>query len=100
MRRGSMTKLVQKGVGKNPEPGKPKTPRPGFPVHIHQGEEKVPTEVLAEAIVKISEGFLQLKRSGLNRRAIVVLVKDASGVGIYEIQKVLNALEDLRRMYT
>ena len=91
---------VQTSVGKIPEPGKPKTPRPGFPVVVQQGEEKIETEVLAQAIVKISEGFLRLKRSGLNRRAIVVLVKDASGVGITDILKVLDALEDLRGMYT
>ena len=86
---------IVKGQG-----GKPKTPRPPFPVAVKQGEEEVSREVLADAIVKISEGLNRLKKSGLNRRAIVVLVKDASGVGMYDIHKVLDALEDLRRLYT
>lgn len=79
---------------------KPTTPRPPFPLKVTQGEKEVPREVLADAIVKISEGFQRLKKSGLNRRGIVVLVKDASGVGITEILKVLDALEDLKRRYT
>ncbi len=69
-------------------------------IKITQGEEKVPKEILVDAIVKISEGFQRLKRSGLNRRAIVVLVKDASGVGMGDVNSVLDAMEKLKDWYT
>jgi len=79
---------------------KPTTPRPGFPVKVTQGEEEVPKEILADAIVKISDGFQRLKGSGLNRRAIVVLVKDASGVGMGDVNRILDAMEKLKDWYT
>ncbi len=79
---------------------KPATPRSPFPVSVRQGDEEVPREILADAIVKIGEGFERLSKSGLNRRAIVVLVRDASGVTKGDVHKVLDALENLRGLYT
>lgn len=63
-------------------------------------EQPVEKKVLAQAIVDISKAFVQLSKSGLNRKAIVVLVKNSSGAPQYQVENVLNALENLKRDYT
>lgn len=55
---------------------------------------------LAEAVVKISAGFEALKKSGLNQRAIVVLLADLTHVGKRDIEYVLCGLRDLAKTYT
>jgi len=77
----------------------PKKRRAKVEVVQPEGEE-IPTKILAEAIVKIGEGFKRLRKSGLNRRGIVVLVRDACGVGFCDINAVLDALETLAERYT
>lgn len=64
------------------------------------GAEDVPVEIVAEAIVRISAGVDKLLASGLNRRALLVLLKDASGVPMDQIGRVLNALPQLASTYT
>lgn len=59
----------------------------------------VDRDTLADAIVAISEGVKRLAASGLNRRAIIVLLRDSTGVGIVDISSVLNGLETLARDY-
>jgi hypothetical protein len=59
----------------------------------------VPKPMLASAIVKISETMTALSKSGLTRRAIIVLVKDASGEPKTTIERVLSSLENLKRDY-
>jgi hypothetical protein len=56
-------------------------------------------ETLAEAIVKISAGFDHLSKSGLNRKAIVILLNDWTGVGKRDIERVLAGLGDLSKVY-
>lgn len=60
----------------------------------------VPKDVLASAIVRISESLEKLRKSGVNRAAIVALVKDDIGVPKSTINAVLDSLEHLRRNYT
>jgi hypothetical protein len=48
----------------------------------------------------VSEGFDQLRRTGLNRKAIVVLLHDASGVARRDIDLILDSLADLAKRYT
>lgn len=65
-------------------------------------ENPEPPEVLAEAIINISEGFQRFMTAGLNRRALVVLLQDAIGaphVSKQTINWVLDALPLLGRMY-
>jgi hypothetical protein len=64
-------------------------------------EQKPPPDpaTLAEAIVKISAGFESLKKSGLNQRAIVVLLNDWTGVGKRDVDNVLIGLRDLATIY-
>lgn len=55
--------------------------------------------VLAKAIVDISKGFARLLNSGLNERAIIVLVHDVSHVGKPDVREVLQALKQLSNTY-
>lgn len=62
-----------------------------------------PLELLAKSVVEVAEGFEQLNRSPLNRRAIVVLLQDGIGVGKIsksQINLVLDNLPRLKAWYT
>lgn len=56
-------------------------------------------EILAEAIVRIGDGFDKLNKSGLNKNAIVVLIHAATGIAKRDIITVLDALPRLRGWY-
>lgn len=58
-----------------------------------------PTEIIAASIIKISEGFAKLQSGGLNRRALIVLIKDYTNVPNYQIEKILNCLPALKDIY-
>lgn len=62
--------------------------------------EQVPTEIIAAAIVRLSQAAEKMLSSGLNRRGLEVLLKDTSGVPMSEIGRVLNALPRLAELYT
>lgn len=70
------------------------------PVIVKQdGEAPIATEVLASAIVQIAAATKRALNSGLSRRALLVLLKDASNVPQYHIERVLNAMEQLQDTY-
>lgn len=56
-------------------------------------------DTLAEAVVRVSAGFVRLQASGLNRKAIVVLLNDCTGVGKRDIERVLQGLGYLSTAY-
>lgn len=56
-------------------------------------------EILAEAIVRLGDAVKQLDNSGLNRRAIVLLLQDATKLSKRDIETVLNAIPRLRGWY-
>lgn len=64
-------------------------------------DEDAPVErpVLAQAIVDISKAAQKLADSGLNQRAIRLLVADQSGVPMTTVGYVLNALVVLESVY-
>ena len=62
-------------------------------------EQPESTEIIAAAIIKISDGFAKLIKGGLNERAMIVLIKDHTGVAQYEIKKVLECLPRLKELY-
>lgn len=66
---------------------------------VQNPDAPVPREVLATSLVRIAEAFQKLRASGLNRRAIVILVSASSGQGRGVVEHVLNALESLRKDY-
>jgi hypothetical protein len=66
---------------------------------INDKETPVPKEILAEAIVRISESMVKLHKSGLNEKAVIALVKDYTGYSKAMIKIVLDSLADLKRAY-
>lgn len=60
----------------------------------------VTKEVLADAIVKISDAAKSLEKSGLNKRGIIALIADDTKLGKGTINTVLNSLEDLAKNYS
>lgn len=57
-------------------------------------------EILADALLQISAAFQKLLASGLNRKAIVILIHDQSKVNKRQIELVLHNLEQLKEDYT
>lgn len=68
-------------------------------VRVKKSEPPESTEILAEAIVRIGDAVTILNKNGLNRRAIVVLIQDATKIGRSQINEVLDALPRLRGWY-
>jgi hypothetical protein len=57
-------------------------------------------EILAEAIVRIGDAAERLRRDGgLNKRAIIILLQDATKVPKRDIAAILDALPRLRGWY-
>lgn len=70
-------------------------------VKITQDEDNpIPKDVLADAICKLSDSANALLLSGLNEKAVVALLQDATHIPKKKIQTVLNALGQLRQDYT
>ncbi len=71
-------------------------------VKVIKNSEKPETpEVLADSIIRISEGFKSLVSQGLSRRAIVVLIQGMPGVSLsrHDIEVVLDNLPKLASYY-
>ena len=70
------------------------------PVKVKLDEKNPePVEIIAKAIIDIDAGIKKVLSSSLKKRAIMLLIKDASGVSYSNIEKVLNALDNLRSTY-
>lgn len=72
-------------------------------IKIKKNEENPESvELLAESIIKVSEGFEKLLNSSLSERAYLVLLQDCIGgskVSRSQIKLVLDALPRLRGWY-
>lgn len=68
-------------------------------MEIHQ-PPPAESEDLAVTIRRIADGMDRLIRSGLKKNAVVVLLKDATGVGKRDIELVLAGLAGLAKQYT
>lgn len=66
---------------------------------VQDPDAPIEQEILAEAIVRISEGMKKLYASGLNRRAIVLLTANEAKQPQYVVEAVLIGLENLRAAY-
>lgn len=65
-------------------------------------EEPVPTEVLATAIVSISEGIKKLRGGRLNDKALILLIKASvkkPKVSVAQVKAVLDGIEGLQVTY-
>lgn len=66
---------------------------------IQDEEDQIPVDILAKSIVAISDGFKRVTRSGLNERALVCLIHEASGVGKPAIRDVLACIDQLKEKF-
>lgn len=55
--------------------------------------------MLSEAIIKISEGMTALQKSGLNMKAIVVLLQAETKLPKRSIYRIIKGLADLEKLY-
>lgn len=62
--------------------------------------EQVTTEVLAASIVRLSDAATRMLNSGLDMRALTVLLKAQTGFDLGMIERVLRALAQLKDTYT
>ncbi len=65
-------------------------------------ENPIPTEIIAESIIKISDAITKMKSTKLTDRVIYLLIKDSisgSNIGLRDIETVLNAAKDLSKNY-
>ena len=64
-----------------------------------ENQEPVATEIIAQSIKKVSDGIKAMDRSGLSEKAIILLLRDASGCGKREVENILWALRNLEKLY-
>lgn len=64
-------------------------------------QEEVASEVIADAIVSISEGISRLRQGRLNDRALLILIQHAAPEAITQkdIRAVFAGIENLRSAY-
>lgn len=79
------------------KPAKPKSP----PKLNVLPDEDVPQEVLAKAIIQVSEAAEKIVRGPLTKRCVYALIKDASGgkLSLGEIEQVLEFASELKERY-
>lgn len=58
-----------------------------------------PTEILAEAVIRISENFVKLQESGINKTGIIALIHDYTKIPKRDILLVLESLAKLKGWY-
>jgi hypothetical protein len=67
-------------------------------IEVKQDEENpVPAEILAQAILDMGKAMKLLTKSRLKRDALVVLIKDKTGITKIDINRVLDSLESLEK---
>lgn len=68
-------------------------------VKVTKSDPPETTEILAESIVRLGEALAKLNQSGLNHRAIVLLLHDATKVRKSDIETILQAIPRLKSWY-
>lgn len=68
-------------------------------IEVEQSEPPVKRVVLAEAILQISRAAQELSTSGLNEKAIVILLSAKTGLGRGICETVVHGLKELEREY-
>lgn len=68
-------------------------------VKIKKSEPPESTEILAEAIVNIGNATKKMMSSGMNKKAIIVLIHDKTKLPKSTITTVLDSLPQLERWY-
>jgi hypothetical protein len=68
-------------------------------VHVTKSDPPESKEILAEAITRLGDSVAKLNASGLNKKAILILLQDATKLPRKDIQAVLDAIPRLRGWY-
>ena len=71
----------------------------GAPKVSNDGDKPIPEDILAQAIVDIAEAAKRMNSSRLNRTAVLVLLKHATGYPMHMIARVLDEAENLAKNY-
>lgn len=58
-----------------------------------------PFEVIASSIIELSDAWIKAKNTRLEHRAILLLMKDITGLPMGDIDKVLNAIPLLKTTF-
>lgn len=66
---------------------------------VQNQEQPIETSVLAKAIVDIGAAAKRLSQSGLNRKAVVLLIAHDAGVSQSAVKAVLDSLTNLQATY-
>lgn len=68
-------------------------------VKVKKSDPPETTEILADSIVRISEALDKLYKSGVNRKAIVILIQAQTKLSRRDIEAVLDAQKRLAGWY-
>lgn len=66
---------------------------------VKNAEKPEPTEILAEAVIRIGENMERLQKSGLNSRAIEALLFDYTKIPKRDIRLILESLAKMKGWY-
>lgn len=64
-----------------------------------KGKAPIDPQALEDAIMEVSAALRRLDNSKLNRRAVVVLLRDCTGLGKNTVEKVLEGIGELEIKY-
>jgi len=62
-------------------------------------ENPEPLELLAKSIIELSDSFIKIQNGPLQRRTIILLLKDCTGLAGRDIEKILDAAPKLKSYY-
>ena len=68
-------------------------------IRVKKSDPPESTEILADSIVRISESLEKLSKSGLNHKAIVILIQASTKLAKRDIEAVLDAQKRLAGWY-
>jgi hypothetical protein len=69
-----------------------------LPVKLDE-QNPEPFELIASSIIEISAAFKKMNQSKLKPRVVLLLLKDMTGLGMGDIEKVITAASMLEKEY-
>jgi predicted DNA-binding ArsR family transcriptional regulator len=66
---------------------------------IQEPEKEISVEIMAQAIIDLSNAAKKLLNGKLKREAIITLIKDKTGIEKHRITSVLDELENLEKTW-
>lgn len=68
-------------------------------IKVIQPEPPIAVEILATAIEEIAKGMRAINATRLERRVLVLLIRDRTSVRFTDIEAVLDAMDELESVY-